>query len=974
MLCACAGTVAPLLLLVTRWLMRSCGRCCRRVHKGPVVAGSSGPVLVSAPERSVQIEVLAMSQLVECVPNFSEGKNQEPAPSSFSFFQTGRLSCGGRACVQVIDAISGAIAQTPGCVLLDVDAGPSTNRTVYTFVGPPACVVEGALSAARTASRLIDMSRHRGEAPGPPAAAASRAVGAEPCPGVLGGAGGPGPRLGVWGPAGLALALLGGPRGVGVMAPRLRGCALGTRPPPRLGWGGATPGKVCGPLRLPTCQGGREPIREQARQGEGCPEADLPAAKHLGGRAGSWVWTRGRWPGAGPGLLLRGQGLTVTPGGGRMRAYLKAARPGQWRQSGGRRPRGALHHSPVQPPQGTQPVRRMPGKRSVDSRLRGVSTPGQGLPEGRASQPLEREHPRMGALDVCPFIPVRGVSMDECVLCAQTFGQRLAEELAVPVYLYGEAARMDSRRTLSAIRAGEYEALPKKLEQAEWAPDFGPSSFVPSWGATVTGARKFLIAFNINLLSTKEQAHRIALNLREQGRGKDQPGLLKKVQGIGWYLDEKNLAQVSTNLLDFEVTALHTVYEETCREARELSLPVVGSQLVGLVPLKALLDAAAFYCKKENLFILEEAQRIRLVGWAAQKGACGEGSGILSTVIPGHLGSKCSPPGRVCASARGHCATGPPKPAFGLEPWNRTGVSSVSALFQVVTRLGLNSLSPFNPKERIIEYLVPDSGPERGLGDKSLRAFVDEVGARSAAPGGGSVAAAAAAMGAALGSMVGLMTYGRRQFQPLDATMRRLIPPFREAAARLTALVDADAEAFAACLEAMRLPKNTPEEKDRRTAALQEGLRRAVSVPLMLAETVASLWPALQELAQCGNLACRSDLQVAAKALEMGVFGAYFNVLINLRDVTDEAFKGQVSRRQAWCPGPTWGPGFTASGGLPTAVGSGGPRLLPASRAKTGTPNPSFRVCQIRHRVSSLLQEAKTQAALVLDCLEARRE
>ncbi|XP_070951972.1 formimidoyltransferase-cyclodeaminase isoform X3 [Macaca nemestrina] len=481
-----------------------------------------------------------MSQLVECVPNFSEGRNQE-----------------------VIEAISGAITQTPGCVLLDVDAGPSTNRTVYTFVGPPDCVVEGALNAARAASQLIDMSRHQGE------------------------------------------------------------------------------------------------------------------------------------------------------------------------------------------------------------------------------------HPRMGALDVCPFIPVRGVSMDECVLCAQAFGQRLAEELDVPVYLYGEAARTDSRRTLPAIRAGEYEALPKK------------------------------------------------------------PGRLKKVQGIGWYLDEKNLAQVSTNLLDFEVTALHTVYEETCREAQELSLPVVGSQLVGLVPLKALLDAAAFYCEKENLFILEEEQRIRLV----------------------------------------------------------------------VSRLGLDSLCPFSPKERIIEYLVPERGPERGLGSKSLRAFVGEVGARSAAPGGGSVAAAAAAMGAALGSMVGLMTYGRRQFQPLDATMRRLIPPFREASAKLTALVDSDAEAFAAYLEAMRLPKNTPEEKDRRTAALQEGLRRAVSVPLTLAETVASLWPVLQELARCGNLACRSDLQVAAKALETGVFGAYFNVLINLRDITDEAFKDQI-----------------------------------------------------HHRISSLLQEAKTQAALVLDCLETRQE
>ncbi|XP_069886978.1 formimidoyltransferase-cyclodeaminase-like [Dipodomys merriami] len=540
-----------------------------------------------------------MTQLVECVPNFSEGNNQE-----------------------VIDAISQAIAQTPGCVLLDVDAGPSANRTVYTFVGPPECVVEGALGAARAAWRLIDMSRHKGE------------------------------------------------------------------------------------------------------------------------------------------------------------------------------------------------------------------------------------HPRMGALDVCPFIPVRGVSMDECVLCAQAFGRRLAEELHVPVYLYGQAARTAGRRTLPAIRAGEYEGLPEKLKQAEWAPDFGPSSFVPSWGATVTGARKFLIAFNINLLSTKEQAHRIALNLREQGRGKDQPGRLKKVQGIGWYLDEKNLAQVSTNLLDFEVTGLHTVYEETCREAQELSLPVVGSQLVGLVPLKALLDTAAFYCHKENLFVLEEEQRIRLV----------------------------------------------------------------------IHRLGLDSLAPFNPKERIIEYLVPEDAG-RSLLDGSLSAFIREVGARSAAPGGGSVAATVAAMGAALGSMVAQMTYGRRRFEHLDPAMRRLIPAFHAASARLAALVDEDARAFAGCLEAMKLPRSTPEERSRHVAALQEGLRQAVSVPLALAETVSSLWPVLQELALCGNLACLSDLQVAAKALEMGVFGAYFNVLINLKDVTDDAFKGQI-----------------------------------------------------RQRISSLLQEAQAQAASVLDSLAARGE
>lgn len=308
---------------------------------------------------------------------------------------------------------------------------------------------------------------------------------------------------------------------------------------------------------------------------------------------------------------------------------------------------------------------------------------------------------------------------------------------------------------------------------------------------------------------------------------------------------------MSTNLLDFEVTALHTVFEEARREAQELNLPVVGSQLVGLVPLKALLDAAAFYCDKEKLFVLEEEHRIRLV----------------------------------------------------------------------VNRLGLDSLAPFDPKERIIEYLVPDSGPEQSLLDTSLRGFVREVGARSAAPGGGSVAAAVAALGAALASMVGQMTYGRRQFDHLDSTMRRLIPPFHAASAQLTSLVDADARAFAACLEAIKLPKNTPEERDRRACALQEGLRQAVAVPLKLAETVSQLWPALQELAHCGNLSCLSDLQVAAKALETGVFGAYFNVLINLKDMTDDVFKEKT-----------------------------------------------------HHRISSLLQEAKTQAALVLGSLEARKE
>ncbi|XP_043549359.1 formimidoyltransferase-cyclodeaminase isoform X3 [Chiloscyllium plagiosum] len=373
------------------------------------------------------------------------------------------------------------------------------------------------------------------------------------------------------------------------------------------------------------------------------------------------------------------------------------------------------------------------------------------------------EHPRLGSLDVCPFIPVRNVDMADCVWCANEFGKRLADNLEVPVYLYAEAARDESRRTLPSIRAGEYEGLPEKLKNPEWSPDFGSTTFVPRWGATVTGARNFLIAFNVNLLSTKEQAHRVALNIREQGRGRDQPGRLNKVQAIGWYLEEANIAQVSTNLLDFEVTALHTVFEEVCKDAKDLDLPVVGSQIVGLVPLKSIMAAAEFYMKKENLFILEEEHKVRL--------------------------------------------------------------------------------------------------------------------------------------GAALGSMVGLMTYGKRQFDHLDGSMRKLITPFHRTMNELITMVDDDSNAFNSYMAALKMPKSTSAERERREAAMQDGLKKAINVPLALAEKVNSLWPVLKEMATCGNLACKSDLQVAAKALELGVFGAHYNIIINLKDMKDQDFRTKARAR-----------------------------------------------------------------------------
>ncbi|XP_064182845.1 formimidoyltransferase-cyclodeaminase isoform X2 [Anguilla rostrata] len=438
------------------------------------------------------------------------------------------------------------------------------------------------------------------------------------------------------------------------------------------------------------------------------------------------------------------------------------------------------------------------------------------------------EHPRMGALDVCPFIPVQNVTMEECVTCANLFAERLSDILNVPVYLYGEAARTEKRRSLPSVREGEYEALAEKLKKPEWAPDYGPPVFVPSWGATAAGARKFLIAYNINLLSTKEQAHRIALDIREQGRGKNQPGLLKKVQGMGWYLEEANLAQVSTNILDFELTPVHTVFEEVCKDAKDLNLPVVGSQIVGLVPLKAMLDCADFYIQRDQLFVLEEEHKVRLV----------------------------------------------------------------------ISKLGLDSLGPFIPKERIIEYMVSDSSKEdRQLVSLSVQQFVRSVGARTPAPGGGSVSALVAALGAALGCMVGQMTYGKKQFESLDSVMRRLIPPFHQAINELLQMVDADSRAFNGYMAALKMPKNTTDEIQRREAAMQDGLMEAVGVPLSLAERVNLLWPCVKEMVLYGNIACKSDVQVAAKALETAVFGAYYNVLINLKDITDESFKTTTRQR-----------------------------------------------------------------------------
>ncbi len=433
------------------------------------------------------------------------------------------------------------------------------------------------------------------------------------------------------------------------------------------------------------------------------------------------------------------------------------------------------------------------------------------------------EHPRFGAMDVCPFVPVANVTMAECVAVAKIFAERASSELNIPLYLYEEAAVHDYRRKLPDLRAGEYEGLSERLKDERWRPDFGPRDFVPGWGITATGARKFLIAYNVNILGSNNHAHRIALNLREAGRGPDEPGKLQEVKGMGWYVDEYNLAQVTVNLNDYHVTPIHVLYEEVKREAAALNVAVTGSEIVGVVPLEAMLMAADYYIDKEKLFIYQEDQKIRLA----------------------------------------------------------------------VERMGLNSVAPFNPKEKIIEYIVAET-PDEPLVNMTVRSFIEEIAARSSAPGGGSSSAAIAAMGSGLGAMVAKLTWGVRKFEDVQAQMVEAIPVLHEVTEKLIPMIDADTSAFNEYMEGLRMPKSTELEREARTAKMQSGLKTAIKVPLTTMRLGDSAWDALCLVARYGNPASRSDTQVGARALETGIWGAYQNVLINMEGIRDEEFKKEI--------------------------------------------------------------------------------
>lgn len=445
-------------------------------------------------------------------------------------------------------------------------------------------------------------------------------------------------------------------------------------------------------------------------------------------------------------------------------------------------------------------------------------------------------HPRMGAMDVCPFIPVSGVTMDDCVQIARDVGKRLGDELEVPVYLYEFAATSPERQSLAEIRAGEYEALEAKLADPRWKPDFGPAKLKPKWGASVVGAREFLIAYNVNL-NTRDRklANEIALNIREGGRVKKDaqgntakddkgnsvklPGKHKAVRAIGWYIDQYRQAQVSINLINYKITPLHVVFESVREEAEKLGLIVTGSELVGLIPLQPMIDAGKFYLKKQ-----------------------GKSAGV-------------------------------PEPEL---------------IEAAVRSLGLDQLAEFDPAKKIIEYQFKKPAP---LMSMTAKCFVDEVSSESPAPGGGSVAALAGSLCAALSAMVANLTVGKKGYEAVWEEMSALAEQAQGIKDRLAAAVDEDTEAFNLLMEAMRLPKATAAQKQAREAAMQDGCKLAAAVPLQTAMTCLEALRLSLVSAEKGNANSASDAGVAALMARAGVEGAGLNVLINLDPITDAGFK-----------------------------------------------------------------------------------
>jgi glutamate formiminotransferase/formiminotetrahydrofolate cyclodeaminase len=456
-------------------------------------------------------------------------------------------------------------------------------------------------------------------------------------------------------------------------------------------------------------------------------------------------------------------------------------------------------------------------------------------------------HPRMGATDVCPLVPVAGISMDETVKYARQLAERIGTELEIPVYCYENAAYSEGRRNLANCRAGEYEGLRKKLEDPLWKPDHGPAVFNARAGATAVGARDFLVAYNINLNTTStRRANAVAFDVRERGRVKREgnpltgkivkdkegnpvmiPGSLKEVKAIGWYIEEYGVAQISMNLTNISVTPVHIAFDEVCRSAESRGLRVTGSELVGLIPLSAMLDAGRYFLRKQK---------------------------------------------------------------------RSTGVADSELIKIAVKSMGLDELGEFKADEKIIEYRIRDREAKK-LVSLDLEAFMYETASESVAPGGGSVSAYMGALGAALGSMVANISSHKRGWDERWEEFSAWAEKGKTVQAELLRLVDEDTNAFNMIMKAFRMPAKSDQEKKDRKEAIEEATKNAILVPFMVMEIAFEAYGLIEEMVKEGNPNSVTDAGVGALAVRSCIKGAYLNVCVNTDGLEDKAFGEDIRAR-----------------------------------------------------------------------------
>ncbi|MFZ1262532.1 MAG: glutamate formimidoyltransferase [Chitinophagaceae bacterium] len=461
----------------------------------------------------------------------------------------------------------------------------------------------------------------------------------------------------------------------------------------------------------------------------------------------------------------------------------------------------------------------------IEAAFRAIKKSGELIDMSRHSG----EHPRMGATDVCPLIPVANITMEETAQYAQQLAKRVGEELQLPVFLYEAAQPHKNRSNLSVIRAGEYEGFFKKIKLPEWKPDFGPAEFDAKRGATVIGARDFLVAYNINLNTTStRRANAIAFDVREAGRkiknekGEEivQPGTLKSVKAMGWFIEEYGIAQISINLTNIGVTPVHIAFDEVCNKAAARGIRVTGSELVGLIPLKSLLDAGKYFLQKQK---------------------------------------------------------------------RSTGVSEKELIKIAVKSLGLDELGPFKPEEKIIEYMLKNKSDSQ-LVSKSLSDFADETASESPAPGGGSISAYVGALGASLATMVANLSSHKKGWDDRWEEFSKWAEKGEMYKNELMQLVDADTKAFNQIMVAFGLPKSTTEEKAARTKAIQDATKFAIEIPFKVMQASYNSMEVIKAMTEMGNPNSVTDAGVGALCARSAVIGAFMNVRINSVGYEDKSY------------------------------------------------------------------------------------